>query len=471
VTWLCALLVLLLALAPRQTEVEESIEKARSLVAEGRGLDAIEGLVEASRTTPGSGALHHELGMLYASAKRERQALSELGRACELSDEPTFALDYGELLYRTGRAADALIPLEKASSLPGALLLLAGAHEKLGDEESAITALTRYLEAKPDEIGARLLLGGKLEQAKRFEDAIAVYRAGLGLGVGTKKSDAPLLGRIAELSSRNRETYAEAEDAAKRASAADPHLLDPRIVLARVLSRTDRDKEAIDELELAREDHPEASEIYYGLAQAYQRTGRNEEARTAAETFQKLSAKEKGAREREARIAVTYKRALELLQHGDMIEAAKGFQSVLEIDADHAQSKSMLAKIAFSRNDVSAAERWIDEAIATAPEVAEYHYLRALFQAKSGEPDVARASLRRSLELDPASSDSWSLLGTLLTDAHRAEEAVRCFERAAALDPTSATIQLNLASAYAALGNRAGEESAMERYRRLSERR
>jgi tetratricopeptide (TPR) repeat protein len=467
VTWLCALLALTLSVASGQADVDASLRKARSLVSEGRGLDAIEVLVQAVGAFPESAQLHHELGVLYGAAKLENQALSELERAAELSDDPSFALDYGELLYRSGRAKEALPQLEKAQSLPAALLLLAGAHEKLGDEESAIAALTRYLESRPDDVGARLLLGEKLEQAKRFDEAIRVYRDGLG----AEKTDAALLGRIAELLSRNRETYAEAEDAAKQAIAADPQLLAPQMVLARLLSRTGRESEALEQLELARKEHPEASEVYYSLAQEYQRAGRNDEARTAAETFQALSAKEKDAREREARVAVTYKRAVELLQSGKMLEAERVFQSVLEIDHDHAQTKSMLAKIAFSRNDVAAAERWIDEAIETSPDVAEYHYLRALFYVKSGKLEDAEVSLRRSLELDASSSDSWSLLGTLLLDAHKAEEAVRCFNRAAALEPTSATVQLNLASAYAALGNHAEEENAMERYRRLSERR
>lgn len=467
-TWLAALLALALTLTlAGQANVDDSLGKARSLVSEGRGLDAIELLVQAVSTSPDSAPLHHELGMLYAAAKLGSQALAELGRAAELSDDPTFALDYGEILYRTGRAKEALPQLEKASSLPAALLLLAGVQEKLGDEDSAIATLTRYLESKPDEIGARLLLGEKLEQAKRFDEAVSVYRRGLR----AERTDAALLGRIAELSSRNRETYAEAEAAARQAIDADPHLLAPRMVLARLLSRTGREREALEELELARKEHPEASEIYYNLAQAYQRAGRTDEARASAESFQELSAKEKDAREREARVAVTYKRAVELLQSGSMLEAEKGFQSVLEIDRDHSQTKSMLAKIAFSRNDVATAERWIGEAIASSPDVAEYHYLRALFQAKSGNPEGAQESVRRSLELDASSSDSWSLLGTLLLDAHQAEEAVRCFNRAAALEPTSATVQLNLAAAYAALGNHAEEENAMERYRRLSKRR
>jgi tetratricopeptide (TPR) repeat protein len=127
----------------------------------------------------------------------------------------------------------------------------------------------------------------------------------------------------------------------------------------------------------------------------------------------------------------------------------------------------MLAKIAFSRNDAASAKRWIDEAIAKRPEIAEYHYLLGLFEARAGGAS-AEASVRRALEIDAAFPEAWSLLGTMLLDSRRPEEALDCFLRAALLEPTSPAIQLNLASAYAALGRTVEEKEAMERYRRLS---
>jgi predicted Zn-dependent protease len=254
----------------------------------------------------------------------------------------------------------------------------------------------------------------------------------------------------------------------RRALEADPKLLDARIVLARVLSRTGRDAEALEELERASAGNPDAPELFYQLAQAYQRAGRGHEAQESARRFQELEAKEKSAREREARVAVTYKRAAETLQKGDMLEAERVFRSVLEIDPENSQTRSMLAKIAFSKNDPASAKRWIEEAITKDPAVAEYHYLLGLFEARAGRAAEAEPSLRRSLELDPAFPEAWSLLGSLLLDARFAGEALHCFLRASLLEPSSAAVQLNLASAYAALGRTAEEDAAMERYRRLS---
>jgi len=423
-------------------------------------LEALTAAQEAASARPERADLQYQLGLLYASLGRAQEAIDALGRASRLApDEADYALAYGEVLYRAGRAAEALPYLEKASSLPEALLLLASVHEKLGDAQKTIAELSRYVAAKPEDLGARLLLGSKLEQAKRIDEALALYRGA---------TDGESLARAAELLSRKPETHAEAEGAARKALEADPSLLEPRIVLARVLSRGGRDGEALEELERAKTDHPDAPELFYQLAQVYQRAGRATEAQESARRFQELEAKEKSEREREARIAVTYKRAAEILQKGDMSEAERAFRSVLEIDRDNTQSLSMLAKIAFSRNDSASAKRWIEQAIERDGEVAEYHYLRGLFQARTGRASEAEPSVRRALALEPAFPEAWSLLGTLLLDSGRAEEALSCLLHARTLEPANAATELNLASAYAALGRTAEEREAMERYRRLS---
>jgi len=423
-------------------------------------LEALGAAQELASAHPEDAALQYELGRLYASLGRAGEAITALGRAAELAPtEAAYSLTYGEVLYRAGRASEALPYLERAVSLPEALLLLASVHEKLGDSERTIAELSRYVEAKPDDLGARLLLGSKLEQAKRVDEALALYRSG---------ADGESLARAAELLSRRPESHLEAESAARRALEADPSMLDARIVLARVLSRNGREEEALAELERARSEHSDAPELFYQLAQAYQRAGRASEAQESARRFQELEAREKAGREREARVAVTYKRAAETLQKGDMLEAEREFRSVLEIDPDNTQSRSMLAKIAFSKKDPASAKRWVEEAIARDPDVAEYHYLAGLFEARSGRAAEAEPSIRRSLELDPFFPEAWSLLGSILLDSRRAEEALSCFLRASLLEPSNAAVLLNLASAYAALGRTAEEDAAMRRYRSLS---
>lgn len=453
--------LLLLALAGAL--LQNPVDEARALVEAGKSFEALRTLEEASLANPNDPEIHHALAALYASGGRIAEAIRRIERAVELApDDPAYALAHGELLYRSGQTEEALAALEKASELPDALVLLAAAYEKLGSKEKMLSTLSRYLELRPEDEETRLLLGQQLEAAKRYEEALAVYRG--------EPDDPVLTYHAANVLARNRDGYAEAESLVRAALEKSPEMLEAGLLLARLLERQGRHEEALEELERLETLHPEAPQVHFNLTRAYQRAGRADEAKEAAARFQELDAKEQQASDREARVAVTYKQAAELLQQGKMLEAESVFRSVLEIDPDHAQTKSMLAKIAFSKGDVASAREIIADAIEDDEEVGEYHYLRALFAIRAGEPAKAILAVERSLELDPAFPDAWSMLGSLLLDAGRAEEAVECFLKASALDPLNETIYLNLASAYDALGNDAEEAKAMERYRQLSHR-
>ena len=445
------------------TLAQDPVEEARALVEQGRSLQALQVLEEASRALPDDATIQHALGALYAAGGRAEEALQHVERAVALApNDTTYAYAQGELLYRGGRVEEAKAALEKATDVPEALILLAAVHEKLGPKDAMFSALGRYLELRPEDQGARLMLGQKLEAEKRYDEALNAYRGG--------PDDPVLLYHVANLLSRDRESYAEAEAHVRKALEISPEMLAARLLLARVLERTERYEEALPELERTREDHPEASQVYYNLATAYRRAGRLDEAQEAAARFQELSREEQAKDEREARSAATYKRAVDLLARRNMREAESVFTSVLDIDPEHAHARSMLAKIAFSKGDVQAAYDWITEAIEKDDSVGEFYYLAALFLMRAGNLAEAKLAVERAVQLDETFPDAWSLLGSILMDSRDPEQAVECFSRAAALEPKNATTQLNLASAYAALGNTAEEEAAMVRYRELSER-
>lgn len=449
------ILVLLVAL------LQSPVDEARALVAKGRSLEALQMLEAASRAAPNDAEIHYALGALYSSGGRTAEALRHIEIATKLAPEdPSYAFALGELLYHSGQPERALAPLQKASEIPEALILLAAVYEKLGPKEEMLTTLSRYLELEPEDKTTRLMLGQQLEASKRYDEALAVYRGA--------DDDPMLLYHAAALLARSRDGYEESESLARAALTSSPDMLEAGLLLAQVLERQERYEEALTQLEQLKLHHPDVPQVYFNLTRAYQRAGRADDAKAAAATFQKLDAQEQAASDRDARVAVTYKRAAELLQQGKMSEAESVFRSVLEIDPDHAQTQSMLAKIAFSKGDIASARRLIADAIDDDGETGEYHYLQAFFALRSGALADAVAAVQRSLELDPAFPDAWSMLGSLLLDTGRAQDAVECFLKAAALEPSNGTIYLNLASAYAALDNDVEEKAAMDRYRELS---
>jgi predicted Zn-dependent protease len=262
--------------------------------------------------------------------------------------------------------------------------------------------------------------------------------------------------------------YPKAETYLRQALDADPKHLDTQVLLGRVLTRQGKTEEGLELLARAADDHPDSPNVFYVLATLYQQLGKENEAREAGERFQRLTKEAEERDHRDARVKVTYKSARELLTAGKVAESEGGFESVLEIDPDNVEARSMLAKIAYSKGDLASAQKWIDEALEKDDAVAESHYLNALFATKSGDRVRGESSARRSLELMPGSPDAWMLLGSILADSDRPAEAVDCYVKAAALEPSDPTNQLNLASAYHALGKLQEEDQAMARYRELT---
>jgi tetratricopeptide (TPR) repeat protein len=390
-------------------------------------------------------------------------------RAVELApEERAIQYAFGECLYRAGHKEEAGEALERATAppdpVPDAFLVLGAVYEVQGRNDEALSALGRYLELRPDDTNARVLLGQHLTGARRHEEAIEVWKAGLVKGEPSPE----LFFRIGENLSRERDAYPEAETYLRQALQADPQHLKSQVLLGRILTRQGKTDEALEVLGRAAKDHPDSANVFYLLATLYQQLGKKEAAEEAGKRFRKLSEDSQERDHRDAQIKVTYKRARELLEQGKMTEAESTFESVLELDPDNVLARSMLAKIAYSNGRLDEARRWIAEALQRNDSIDELHYLNGLFASKAGRLDEAEPAVRRALELTPGFPDAWMLLGSVLADSGRHREAIDCYSRVVALEPANASVQLNLAAAYDALGRQDEEEEAMDRYRELT---
>ena len=96
------------------TLAQDPVEEARALVEQGRSLQALQVLEEASRTLPDNATIQHALGALYAAGGRVEEALQHVERAVALAPNDTsYAYAQGELLYRSGRVEEAKAALEQ----------------------------------------------------------------------------------------------------------------------------------------------------------------------------------------------------------------------------------------------------------------------------------------------------------------------------------------------------------------------
>ena len=110
-------------------------------------------------------------------------------------------------------------------------------------------------------------------------------------------------------------------------------------------------------------------------------------------------------------------------------------------------------------NDLEAAARDLDDAIAKAPEWAAAHYERGKLWLRADDIAKASESFRRAGLLLPGFGSIWANLGATLGELDRPEEALASFERALVLEPSSPQVLNNVGVVKRELG-RLGESEA-----------
>lgn len=111
----------------------------------------------------------------------------------------------------------------------------------------------------------------------------------------------------------------------------------------------------------------------------------------------------------------------------------------------------------------------VERALALDPKLAEAHAVKAQLLLLDGDAGAAAAEVALALALDPESYEVNRSAGRLSYQFRRHEDAVRYYEKAAALMEADINSVMMLVSAYAALGNVAGMRDAAQRALRRTE--
>jgi adenylate cyclase len=136
-------------------------------------------------------------------------------------------------------------------------------------------------------------------------------------------------------------------------------------------------------------------------------------------------------------------------------------QRAIELDPDYARAWSMIAYgqslLRFNRgragdDGLAAAER----ALALDPTLAEPHAIKARVLYDRGRREEAFAEMEVAVRLDPESDLVNNTAGTLHIKAHRFDDAIRYFEKAAALTETDVGAAGMLISCYQTIGDAEG---------------
>ncbi len=126
------------------------------------------------------------------------------------------------------------------------------------------------------------------------------------------------------------------------------------------------------------------------------------------------------------------------------------------------------ASVCVEVNDLEAAARDLDDAIAQAPEWAAAHYERGKLWLRADDMLKASESFQRAADLLPGFAPAWANLGGTLGELDRPTEALAAFERALTLDPASAQALNNVGVVRRELGRLSESEAAFRQVIQLT---
>jgi protein O-GlcNAc transferase len=126
-----------------------------------------------------------------------------------------------------------------------------------------------------------------------------------------------------------------------------------------------------------------------------------------------------------------------LQAQGRLDEASKSYETALAIDADNPYAHYNLGKLLFMRGALQRAERHLQAALERRPAFPEAQVmLSSVFEAL-GKFEAAAASLERALEHSPQLAGAWHNYALVLVKLDRLGEAEAAARRALGLDPES----------------------------------
>lgn len=424
-------------------------------------------LTNSHRLEPGSFAWPYYLAVIDertgdadAAARRLRQALElkpndvaalvRLGRI-ELRRQQ---LEGAETAFRTA--------LQAASDSAAALDGLAQAAEARGDLEGAADLYERVLEIQPSAPAVRYRLGmvyrelGRLEAARAmladsgsepvaFPDPLMgeVERSGAGTGIHmVRGSTASVEGE-----------HAEAVGHYRRAVAADPDDLQARKALASALAEAGRLDEALAGFRWILERHPEDPVAHYNVGTIYARRG---DAATAADHFR--AAVEADPEYGNALLNL----ALALEATGRVDEAAEQAERLVALNPQDFEARLELARLLHRLGHGEQAVLEARRILEVDPRSGGAHVIVGAVAAESGDLETALSHLRKAARgEDAAATEAARLLGRLLGQRGRYDEAAKALERAISLDPEDQDLRFAHATALLLAGHHATARRAL----------
>lgn len=390
----------------------------------GNGPEAVTSLRAALDAKPDWPEALHLLGVALSAKGDHLAARAELARALEL--DPS------------------LLDTKKA---------LAHVHSKLGEWDYAIDLLRAYVQERPGDEKARLMLTQALVQTKDLGGAIEVVEA---IPADQRGAEAYFaIGRIEEARG-NIESARTAFLAARELQPENPRLLMRLLQLDLREGRLEDSRKWIEE---AVAKLPENAQLRQLEGVVAQEEGRMEDAEAAYRKAIELDPSDLGAYRRLARF---------LVGSGRMEETAQTYEKALEVDPDNANLHHFLGVIYELSGDRERAIERYEDAIRYKPDFGEAKNNLAYLYAETGaDLDRALALAQDAAALLPDSPSVSDTMGWVLFRKGMAKTAVsfliKAEEATAIDDPNLGLVRYHRALAHEANGEPEEALAAVER--------
>ena len=139
--------------------------------------------------------------------------------------------------------------------------------------------------------------------------------------------------------------------------------------------------------------------------------------------------------------------ALALHRQGNLDEARRFYQAILEVQPDHFDALHLLGLINISQNDKEEGVRLIKKALRQRPDSVEAHYnLGVVFQEQENL-DEAMICYQKALVIRPDFAVAHNNLGNVFREQKKIGEAIGCYGKALAIRPDYAEAHNNLGNA------------------------
>ncbi len=441
------------------------------------------------------------VGRLNRVAQDSVEAEKAFQRVLELEPSSEDAMIELALVY--GNLGDSRRALEMWEKAVGRnpnrrnLISLAGAYEDMRDYANAVQVLRRAVEAEPDNVDLKRMLGQNLVLARRLEDALEVYAE----VTADDPKDAQSFLRISQIH-REKRDFGKAREALERAREVEPESIDIRYNEVTLLEAEGRRPEA---LAAMRKLADSTERRYYSRGERANRVAllerlaimyrSQEQYQQATETFQKMAATDPdvGARAlaqvvETYRVARDYTRAMAEAEaaakkHPDdrmviltratlLAETGQAAQAVAEAKrvfrgVDDKEAWFSLAQINEKSKDYAGMGRALDEyekLISGEEEQGMLLFMRGAMYERMKNYDAAEAQFRKAMALEPDNAGVLNYLGYMLADRNvRLEEAHKLIARAVELDPDNGAYLDSLGWVYYRMGRLEEAETYLRR--------